>query len=264
MKRRKKRNKLKRHIIILVGVLIMGTAAYLKFNSNDPDDNNSNVYGEVTTATTTTTTTSRPPNYVKTTPRGFVLTNVDGAYYIDDYLIVNKSLPLTSDWRPPNPQYPITGESCRNCIDREAYTAFQLMRADAAAIGLNIWIASGFRDFNLQTRLFNGNVQRHGREVAEGFSARPGHSEHQTGLAIDLNSITSEFAHTNEGRWVNENAYRYGWIIRYPNGKTHETGFIYEPWHLRFVGIPLATRLFNNGDWLTMEYYFGLESRYQD
>lgn len=238
----------------------MGGATFLIINSND-DSESSGVNAEVTT---TTTTTTRPPNYVKTTPRGFVLTHVDGAYYIDGYLIVNKSFPLTRDWQPPNPQHPITSESCRTCIDKDAYAAFREMQSDAAAIGLNIWIASGFRDYNLQTRLFNGNVSRHGREVAEGFSARPGHSEHQSGLAIDLNSITEEFARTNEGRWINENAYRYGFIIRYPNGKTDETGFIYEPWHLRYVGVALATRLFNNGDWLSMEYYFGLESRYED
>jgi len=239
----------------------MGLTAYLAINQNN-DENLEG--GKTTTSTTMTTTTTRPPNYVKTTPKGFVLTHVDGAYYIDGHLIVNKSWPLTSNWTPPNPQHPINGESCRNCIDRDAYAAWELMRADAMALGLNIWIQSGFRDFNLQTRLFNNNVANHGRETAEGFSARPGHSEHQTGLAIDLNSITAAFANTAEGRWINQNAHRYGWIIRYPDGKTHETGFIYEPWHLRYVGIELATKLFNDGDWITMEYWFGLESRYEN
>jgi|GEM_PF-3624963 len=153
---------------------------------------------------------TRTSGFIETTPRGFDIIHYNGAYFVDGHLIVNKTWPLASKWQPPNPQIPITGESHPRGIDREAYAAWRRMQADAAVLGLNIWIQSGFRDYNLQTRLFSNNVARYGRATAEGFSARPGHSEHQTGLAIDLNSITAYFANTPEGRWINSNAHLYG------------------------------------------------------
>jgi D-alanyl-D-alanine carboxypeptidase len=97
---------------------------------------------------------------------------------------------------------------------------------------------------------------------ADTYSARPGHSEHQTGLCFDLNSIDDSFAYTNEGKWVNNNAHLYGFIIRYPKGKESITGYQYESWHLRYVGKDLANKLYNDGNWLTMEEYYGLSSKY--
>ena len=107
-------------------------------------------------------------------------------------------------------------------------------------------------------------VKRNGKKAADTFSARPGASEHQTGLAFDLNTITNSFKDTAEGKWVNKNCYLYGYILRYPEGKTNETGYIYEPWHIRYVGKELAKKLYNNGNWITMEDYFGIDSKYND
>ena len=101
-----------------------------------------------------------------------------------------------------------------------------------------------------------------GSEAADKYSARAGHSEHQTGYCFDLNTIDDSFAFTNEGKWVDNNAYLYGFIIRYPKGKEELTGYQYESWHLRYVGKDLAKVLYNNGDWITMEEYFGLTSKY--
>jgi D-alanyl-D-alanine carboxypeptidase len=206
----------------------------------------------------------KDPNYVKTTSKGYILTKVDGIYYIDGHLIVNKTYPLPLDFIPTNTNEAITSETdiCQNCINVEAWEQFVLMRSDAAALGLNIWNQSGFRSIEYQRDLYQQFVDRDGQEAADRYSARPGHSEHHTSLAIDLNTITQAFAATAEGIWVNENAHLYGFIIRYPEGKESETGFMYEPWHLRFVGKELAMILFNDGAWLSMEGYFGLESVY--
>ena len=138
------------------------------------------------------------------------------------------------------------------------------MKNDATSIGLNIWIQSGYRSYEYQQGLYEKYVSRDGKQQADTYSARPGHSEHQSGLSFDLNSVNDSFAATDEGKWVQDNAYLYGFIIRYPKDKSNETGYKYEPWHLRYVGKDLASKLYNNGDWITMETYFGIDSRYKD
>jgi D-alanyl-D-alanine carboxypeptidase len=138
------------------------------------------------------------------------------------------------------------------------------MKSDATALGLNIWAQSGYRSYSYQKDLYDSYVNRKGKEKADTSSARPGASEHQTGLALDLNTITTSFKDTKEGKWVNDNCYLYGYIIRYPENKTDETGYIFEPWHIRYVGKDLAKKLYNNGSWITLESYFGIESKYEN
>ena len=140
--------------------------------------------------------------------------------------------------------------------------SFQEMKSDAMILGLNIYISSGYRGYNNQKTLYNNYVARDGEEAADKYSARAGHSEHQTGLCFDLNTVDDSFANTDEGKWINQNAYLYGFIIRYPKGKESETGYQYESWHLRYVGKELAKELYNNGDWLTIEDYYGISSSY--
>ena len=107
-------------------------------------------------------------------------------------------------------------------------------------------------------------MARDGQALADTYSARPGHSEHQTGLAVDVGAISNPscdletcFGETIEGKWVAANAQNYGFIIRYPNGKDAITGYQYEPWHLRYVGIDAAVAIYNSG--LTMDQYYGIE-----
>lgn len=206
------------------------------------------------------------PNYVKTTPKGYILTKKDGAYYIDNYLIVNKTYPLDSDWVPKNTYVEFDAgnkDICHLCIDKVAYDKWLEMKSDADSIGLTIFIASGYRSFGYQEDLYNKYLNQDGKKLADTYSARAGHSEHQSGLSFDLNSIDSSFAATNEGKWVADNAYLYGFIIRFPKDKSDETGYKYEPWHLRYVGLELAKKLYNNGNWVSMESYFGIDSKYQ-
>lgn len=142
----------------------------------------------------------------------------------------------------------------------ETEAAFAAMQAEAASLGLDLYISSGFRSFASQEAIYGNYVATQGQAEADTHSARPGHSEHQTGLTFDLNSITEAFGSTPEGIWVRDNAHRFGFIVRYPPGKEAITGYIWEPWHLRFVGVPLATELVTTG--LTVEEYFGITSAY--
>lgn len=201
------------------------------------------------------------------TNKGYSIVEINGSTYIDGYLVANKTYFIPESFVPENTYTKADGNAtkqCSTCIDNIAYSAWKEMKADAKAIGLNIYISSGFRSFITQRNIYNRNVLNNGQAKADTYSARPGSSEHQTGLAFDLNTITSSFANTSEGKWVANNAHKYGYIIRYPKGKTDKTGYIYEPWHLRYVGSDLAKKLYNNGNWLSMEEYFGITSKYSD
>lgn len=184
-----------------------------------------------------------------TTSKGFTGFVKDGITYVDGYLIANKTYALPSWYNPGG-------------LTSDTLNAFYAMQAAAAVEGLNIYVASGLRTYNDQYIIYNNYVARDGQAEADTYSARPGHSEHQSGLAFDLNWIDNAFEYTAEGQWLNANAYKYGFILRYPKGKTDQTGYIYEPWHFRYVGTDLSYKLYNNGDWITMEDYFGITSQY--
>ena len=275
----KNRNKFKKKyrgkIILTTLLLILITIIYSVYMFRDNNlrkkDNNSDkqVEKEQTTTTTTKQTQNNndtPNNLTNNkTRKGYTITYKDGAYYIDNVLIVNKTYKLTSSWKPVNPYKKVPNDGFdRNPLDTEAYEAWKVMKSDASSIGLNLWAQSGYRSYDYQNDLYNGYIKRNGKKAADTFSARPGASEHQTGLAFDLNTITNSFKDTEEGKWVNKNCYLYGYILRYPEGKTNETGYIYEPWHIRYVGKELAKKLYNNGNWITMEDYFGIDSKYND
>lgn len=166
--------------------------------------------------------------------------------YINGILVVNKTYALPS-WYG-------------NGLTPELTNAFNAMRAAAAADGINLWIVSGFRSYATQVATYNQFVANYGQAFADTTSARPGHSEHQSGLAIDVNLVDQSFGSTPEGIWVRDNAQRFGFVIRYPQGKEHITGYMWEPWHLRYLGGDLAATLASSG--LTLEEYLGIDSRY--
>ena len=190
-----------------------------------------------------------PEDYTFTTSKGFKGEVKNGITYIDGILVVNKTYPIPSSYG--------------NGLLEETRKAFQEMTSDALPLGLNLYISSGYRSYSLQEELYTGYVFRDGKEAADTYSARAGHSEHQTGLAFDLNSVSDDFTNTPEGKWVHENAWRYGLILRYPYGKDSITGYKHESWHLRYVGKELAEKLYNHGDWITLEEYFGIDSKYE-
>ena len=197
-----------------------------------------------------------------TTSKGFQIQEINGATYIDGVLIANKTYALPQDFIPTNPDQPVNADRSSTCLDKTLMSAWNTMLKDATAKGLNIYIASGYRSYNYQVNVYNRYVKSDGAAVADTYSSRPGNSEHQTGLCFDLNTIEDSFQYTNEGKWVNDNCYKYGFCIRFPKGKDSATGYQYETWHLRYVGVDLATKLYNNGDWLSLEEYFGITSEY--
>jgi len=137
-----------------------------------------------------------------------------------------------------------------------AKNAFEKLSYDASLDGFRIIAVSAYRDYNYQEELFNYYVKEKGLEYALSCSAKSGHSEHQTGLAVDVegsNFDYDNFHETKEFIWMNNNAYKYGFILRYPSGKEEITGFKYEPWHYRYVGVDVATFIHNNN--LTLEEY---------
>lgn len=142
--------------------------------------------------------------------------------------------------------------------------ALKSLTDEAKADGVTFTLESGYRSYQFQVNLYNHYVSVQGKAVADSQSARPGYSEHQTGLAADLGGVTKPacnvedcYKSTPEGQWLAANAYKYGFIIRYPEGKQAVTGYIYEPWHLRFVGTNLSTEMHASGA-STMEEFFGL------
>ena len=172
--------------------------------------------------------------------------NIDGLTYIQGVLIANKSYSLPADFNPG--------------IDPTCQSQFNKLQSDASAQGLNIWFASGFRSYDYQSQIYNNYVARDGQAAADTFSARPGHSEHQTGLAIDVNQIDDSFIGTPEAIWLENHCHEYGFILRYPQGKQDITGYKYESWHIRYVGTDMSYAIHNSG--LTLEEYFGIDSYY--
>ena len=168
--------------------------------------------------------------------------------YIDGILIANKTYALPPDYAPG--------------VNTEAEDAFYKMQAEAHDLGLTLYISSGYRSYDYQAGLYQRYVDRSGKAEADRYSARPGHSEHQTGLAFDLNTISDEFKDTDEGKWVADNCHKYGFIIRYPEEKESVTGYMYEPWHIRYLGVETATAVYESG--LCLEEYLGITSEYNE
>ena len=142
-------------------------------------------------------------------------------------------------------------------VTNNTKTAFEKMCDDASKENLTIKAASTYRTYDYQNTLYTNYVTTDSKENADTYSARPGHSEHHTGLALDISNVSlpySDFGSTKEYEWVTKNAHLYGFIVRYPEGKTSITGYIYEPWHIRYVGIDVATYIYTND--ITFDEYY--------
>lgn len=182
-------------------------------------------------------------------------------------VLVNKEFSLGEDYEVEDlveVQVPTVLENTEvNQLRKVAADALYEMFEAAKEEGIYLYARSGYRSYQTQVHLFNGYKEKHGEEAANRYSAKPGHSEHQTGLVMDVTSesvglqLTEEFGETVEGRWLAENAHRFGFIIRYPKGKEEITGYIYEPWHIRYLGVELATAIYESQ--LTYEEYLEKE-----
>lgn len=176
--------------------------------------------------------------------------------------IVNKYYALPSAYVPALVKIPAEFDYAggKNELRVEAKDAFVALCTDAKAQGFTIKSKSTYRSYTYQNNLYNNYVKQDGKANADTYSARPGHSEHQTGLAIDVigskyTNITS-FSKEKEYPFVKENAHKYGFVIRYPENSSHITGYKEEPWHLRYVGVELATKLYT--DKITLDEYYAM------
>ncbi|MDO5568644.1 MAG: M15 family metallopeptidase [bacterium] len=172
-------------------------------------------------------------------------------------VLVNKYSKLASNFVPSDLST-IDGKCSTSTLKLKtvARDAFQELCYDAISSGLSVLASSTYRSYNYQLGLYNTYVARDGQSKADTFSAKPGYSEHQTGLAVDVSSGTSnmdDFEKTNEFTWMVNNSYKYGFILRYPENKEHITGYMYESWHYRYVGKEIAEYIYNNN--LTYDEY---------
>jgi D-alanyl-D-alanine carboxypeptidase len=183
------------------------------------------------------------------------------------WVVVNKGRVLPSNYTPANlavPNVPLRQgvASPEMHVRADTAAAIEKMFAAAKSDGIDLKLESGYRSYAEQTSVYSGYVSASGQAQADTFSARPGHSEHQTGLAADIEPIdrTCEveqcFENTPAGKWLAANAHKFGFIIRYQKGTQNLTGYEYEPWHVRFVGIDLAQQIYAASQ--TLEQFFGL------
>ncbi len=171
----------------------------------------------------------------------------NGITYVGGILIANKTYSLPSDYDPG--------------LDADAEAAFYTMQQAAAADGISLWICSGYRSYSYQKQLYDNYAAQDGKDEADRYSARPGHSEHQTGLAIDVNEPSSDFDNTPEAEWLAKHCNDYGFILRYKPGKESSTGYMAESWHIRYLGdAELCKKIEASGK--SLEEYLGITSAY--
>ena len=212
------------------------TTYRFKVRACKTDDKGSNHYGAYSEEITVKT----PDHTVEV---------INGMSYVDGVLLANKTYSLPASYDPKG-------------LTKETSAAFKKMQTAAYKDGISLWVCSGYRSYYDQRYLYNMYCNRDGKAAADKYSARPGYSDHQTGMAIDVNNASDSFSGTREAKWLANNCAKYGFIIRYPKGKEAYTGYQYESWHIRYVGTPLAQNITNSG--LSLEEYFGITSQYKD
>lgn len=195
-------------------------------------------------------------------------TNADGSAIVDNpyeiLSLVNKQNALPDGYIPedlvvPNVRFPFTEDLPKKQMRKVAADALTDMFEAGDEDGVDLFAQSGYRSFDRQEAIFASYSEENGEEAANNFSARPGESEHQTGLTMDITSpdinyeLNTDFGKTDEGKWVKEHAAEFGFIIRYPEDKEDITEYQYEPWHLRYVGKRAAKEIVDNN--LSLEEY---------
>lgn len=176
------------------------------------------------------------------------------AFVVDGIPVISKKHPINAAYRRSSVTSP-------HGLTRETQAALTRMIAAARAKGVHIRVRSAYRSYALQAQILSSKIREYGSEtLARRYNAAPGRSEHQTGLAVDLwDGVTWGVGvrNTRVGRWLWANAWRYGFILRYPNGKERITGYAFEPWHYRYIGTAAAKDFGPNTN-LTLEEYLGL------
>lgn len=186
---------------------------------------------------------------------------IDADESLNNLIVINKYYKLKDGYEPNDLTIVSTkyswGASGSQKLVKEAYDAYIKMHEDAQKEDIYLMISLSYRSHDEQNRIYEMYKNSHSDAYADKIAARPGHSDHETGLSFDVFSLQdtmqSEFKDTKTFEWLKNNAYKYGFIIRYPEGKEKITGFEYEPWHYRYVGIDAAKYITENN--LTLEEY---------
>ncbi|MET0779388.1 MAG: M15 family metallopeptidase [Candidatus Saccharimonadales bacterium] len=218
----------------------------------------------------TSPTGQQPAPASSAPPAGFDKNKFSTADKASLWVVVNKQHPLNPKTYVPNnlvvPNIPLRSNitSTEKYVRSDMGSALETMIKDASAAGIHLNLQSGYRSYSFQVTLYNGYVKQQGQAAADRQSARPGYSEHQTGLAADLGgtsqpscNVAECFGATAEGKWLAANAYKYGFIIRYTADKEPTTGYENEPWHIRYIGTDLSNELHNQSV-ETLEEFFGI------
>lgn len=225
-------------LILIVGISILTLSACSEdSNQNKQEQKEKQSSSQETTKQKKPTPQSKQSHEIK---------KKNGITYIDGHVFVNKKVDLPSDYAPGENQV------ARNQLNK--------LIEDANKENLDLVFRSGYRSYSDQEQLYKDYVARDGETAANQYSAKPGQSEHQTGLTFDVGSdsatddFRTSFGKTDEGKWIKAHAHEYGFIVRYPEGKEKITGYQYEPWHLRYVGKDLANKIYKKNT--TLEEYF--------
>lgn len=243
----------KRNLVIVIVVLAVAAASFAFYHHRNKQ-------------------TSPQPSSTPTTNSSSANTSFSkDQYSVDEasslWAVVNKGRALPSNYIPENlivPNVPLrlSAGSSEMHLRSDAVKALETMFAAAKADNINLMLESGYRSYGEQVSVYGGYVKTDGQAKADTYSARPGHSEHQTGLAADIEPTSRQcevdqcFESTPEGKWLAANSYKYGFVIRYQKNTQNITGYEYEPWHVRYVGTDLAAQTQSSGQ--TLEQFFGL------
>lgn len=248
-------------MLLVVAVVLSGCAPGGDPRAEEPSETATGIPAPVQSPTATAAPTPTPePEPAPTFDRA--------ARSIDDpaslWVVANKLRPLQPlDFAPGDLRTAAIPFVYEPVLRDEAATAAEQLVAAAAAEGIALTAQSSYRSYGSQQRVYAGWVAQLGQQAADLTSARPGHSEHQTGLSIDFSAVPANctldqcFAQTPQGQWLAANAWRFGYHLRYPEGATPVTGYEFEPWHFRYVGPELAAELHATGI-RTLEEFFGL------
>jgi D-alanyl-D-alanine carboxypeptidase len=250
---------MKRKLIISVILLIIALVGYLWLQPRQTT---------APGAPTQAGHTNKPPVQPTTTQPTFDKTQHALTDPASIWVIVNKSHPMQpSSYAPPDLVLPNVPQRIPGATEMKlrapAAVALEHMFAAAQTTNLQLLISTAYRGYSYQKSLYNSYVRSDGQAAADTYSARPGYSEHQTGLAVDIRakngrcSLNQCFGTMTEGKWLAANAYKYGFLLRYPKDKEAITGYKYEPWHFRYIGTDLSEELRQQGI-ETLEEFFGV------
>ena len=254
-------------VILFVGALSARMGHYRAGSDVDVDvlDKEERAYDYYNTASPEEWDVEEPKSSTKVKePQQYIEVDTEPDSYT---VLVNREYPISKYYVPadlvvPNVAFSFYGTYEKSYVRKQAAKALEKLFAGAQEEGYMLKAVSAYRSYERQTQIYNNNVNTRGTNKTNKVSAKPGSSEHQTGLAIDVScnsvgcALELSFGRTSEGKWLKKNCHKYGFIIRYPKNKTKITGYSYEPWHLRYVGKNLAKYLKKNK--MTLEEYYKL------